>query len=239
MQNMNLQLCEFGPDVMGLDSLSPFCLKVLRALKYHGLPFTRLHSNRPGAFIEHNETGQVPILLVNGEATPDSTMILKKLETISERSLLPEAKEMKAEAWLWEEFADSVLFPFTLVARWADNVNWPICRQYTFGDLPPLINIVVPQLARRGLLKRLSREEIFRHGPEACWQLFQQHLEHLDARSPAAGYWLGSDLTVADISLFAQLQSLRTPMTQWQMEQIDRHARLAAWLNRVEEATRG
>ena len=235
---MNLQLCEFGPDVMGLDSLSPFCFKVLRALKFHGLPFTRLHSSRPGAFKKYNETGQVPVLLVDGEATPDSTMILKVLETLSARSLLPESQELQAEAWLCEEFADTVLFPFTLAARWADDDNWPVCRKYTFGDLPPLLNRLVPYLARRGLQQRLSGEEIFRHGPEACWQLFNDHLGHLNTRSPAAGFWLGDELTVADISLFAQLQSFRTIMTKAQMEYINNHTRLAAWLDRVEEATK-
>lgn len=64
-------------------------------------------------------------------------------------------------------------------------------------------------------------------------------LDQLDARAPAEGFWLGARVSVADVALVAQLHSLCTPLTPWQGVQVQRRARLAAWLARVDTATSG
>ena len=61
----------------------------------------------------------------------------------------------------------------------------------------------------------------------------------MGSRSAAReGYWLGSEITVADIGLFAQLHSLRSALTPWQREQVEARPALRAWLDRVDAATR-
>ena len=120
-----LVLCELtDPAVDGLESYSPFCLKVHRALRAAGLSYERRHEANPGAFRALNPTGQVPVLLVDGEPVFDSTRILARIETLA---IVPLSRSSdvaaRAEAWLWEELADTSLNGFLVAARWADDRN--------------------------------------------------------------------------------------------------------------------
>ena len=59
----------------------------------------------------------------------------------------------------------------------------------------------------------------------------------IDARAPERGWWCGRAISVADVALFAQLHSLRTPLTQPQADALALRKRLSAWLDRVHEET--
>src|SRR3954468_18330191 len=80
MSTKELVLCELADTgIAGVESFSPFCLKAHRALKVAGLPYTRRHGFGPRAFRQYNPTGQVPVLLVDGEPVADSTEILRRI----------------------------------------------------------------------------------------------------------------------------------------------------------------
>src|SRR4051812_18045366 len=74
-----LTLCELADTgIPGLESYSPFCLKVHRALRAADLPYTRRHGAHPGVFKKLNPTEQVPVLLIGDEPVADSTAILHR-----------------------------------------------------------------------------------------------------------------------------------------------------------------
>lgn len=234
MSTPKLVLCELEqPDVPGIESFSPFCLKAHRALKAAGLPYERRHGDRPAAFGKYNPTRQVPVLLVDGEPVSDSTEILRRIVT-----LRPGALAAEPEAWLWEELADSALNGFLVAARWADDRNWPITSAAYFATMPSLIRALVPPRIRKRVLGTLVARDVWRAGPTRCWARFEALLDELDARAPERGWWCGRALSVADIALFAQLHSLRTPLTAPQADSLARRKRLSAWLDRVHEETR-
>ena len=79
--------------------------------------------------------------------------------------------------------------------------------------------------------------EIIRSGQDACWRGFQEHLDTLEDRAPETGFWMGDEMTVADIGLFPVLHALRSDLSQWQKDEINRRPRLRAWLDRVDAAT--
>ncbi len=111
-------------------------------------------------------------------------------------------------------------------------------RRLAFLRAPwPPRPIVAPAL-RRGVVPRLVARDVWRAGPDACWRRFDVVLDALERRAPASGFWLGERPSVADLGLFAQLHSLRTPLTPWQCERVQARARLAAYLDRVDLATR-
>ena len=235
-----LTLCELAdPGIPGVESYSPFCVKVNRALRLAGLAYTREHGERPGAFKKHNPTGQVPVLLEGGRAIFDSTEILRQIEAWVPGSMSGGGDALtRAEAWLWEEYADSCLNGFLVASRWADDRNWPTVRDTFFSAAPwPVRRIVAPQ-ARRRIVAGLVARDIWRAGPDACWRRFQILLDALERRAPATGFWLGHNLGVADLALFAQLQGLCTPLTPWHESQVLARTRLRDYLARVDQATR-
>ena len=233
-----LTLCELAdPGVPGLESYSPFCLKVHRALRAAGLAYTRRHADRPDAYRHLNPAGQVPVLLVGGEPVADSTVILARIETLGGRSLLPPDPARRAEALLWEELGDTALNGFLRAARWADDRNWPRVRDAYFAAMPALLRRVIPALLRRNVVQVLRSRDVWRRGADACWARFDRTLDQLEARAPREGFWVGAELTVADLGLFAQLHGLRNALTPWQRDQIAARPGLTAWLDRVDHAT--
>jgi glutathione S-transferase len=234
MSTKELVLCELGETgIAGVESFSPFCLKTHRALKAAGLPYTRRHGSRPAAFRNYNRAEQVPVLLVDGEPVADSTEILRRIV-----ALRPGALAAEPEAWLWEELADTALYGFIVAARWADDANWPLTRKAYFAKLPPVIRAIVPGRLRKRVVGTLVARDVWRAGPERCWARFEALLDQLEARAPERGWWCGGALSVADVALFGQLHSLRTPLTASQGASLARRIRLSAWLDRVHEETK-
>ena len=236
---VRLVLCELADaSGSGLETYSPFCLKAHRALRAAGLPYERRHGSRPGDFAKENPLGQVPVLLVDGEPVADSTQIVRRIEELAGPIGGETDPKTRAEAWLWEELADTALNGFLVAARWADDRNWPAVRAAYWGEAPWFVGALIAPRLRAKVVKGLVARDVWRAGAEACWDRFLTTLEHLDARAPRSGFWMGERLTVADIALFAQLQSLRTRLTRWQSHAIVQRGALTSWLDRVDAATR-
>ena len=235
-----LVLCEFqDTGIPGLESFSPFCVKVHRALKYLGLPYER-RAGMPGSFKKYYPTGQVPVLLIGeDEAVGDSTDILARLETLTGRTFhgTSDAK-LAAEAALWEEYSDTSLVGFFVAARWADERNWAGFRDRVFKPIPAPLRSLVAGRMRKRVIGTLMARDVWRSGPEACWRRFQAQLDALEARAPEEGFWLGP-FSIADLGLFCQLFGLRQEVTPWQSAQISARPRLSRYLDRVDAATRG
>jgi glutathione S-transferase len=233
-------LCELAPTgIAGLESYSPFCLKVHRALKGAGIPYTSRRGATPSAFRDLNPAAQVPVLLVGGVPVADSTRILRRIvELAPEAGLVPEDPRARAEAWLWEDWADRALSGWLVAARWADDRNWPRVRDAYFGAAPWLVRSLVVPRVRRRVVARLVASDVLRGGAAAAEEDFLAALDHLEQRAPLEGFWLTADRpTVADIALFAQLHSLRTELTPRQARAVAVRPALTDWLDRVEEAT--
>ncbi|MBL8973155.1 MAG: glutathione S-transferase N-terminal domain-containing protein, partial [Myxococcales bacterium] len=191
-----LVLCELArPPAPGLESYSPFCVKVHRALKAAGLAYTSRRAMTPAGHRDVNPQRQVPVLLIDGRPVADSTHILAALAALQPTPPWVAVDPAEhAEALLWEELADSSLNGFLVAARWADDRNWPTVRDTFFSAAPwPVRRIVAPQ-ARRRIVAGLVARDIWRAGPDACWRRFQILLDALERRAPATGFWLGHNL---------------------------------------------
>ncbi len=237
----NLVLCELADAsaLLGVESHSPFCLKAHRALRVAGLTYERRHGARPADFAKENPRAQVPVLLVDGEPVADSTEIVARIESIAGPLGGPRDERARAEAWLWEELADTGLNGFLVAARWADDRNWPTVKRAYFGRAPWFVRAIVAPQIRKRIVGSLVARDVWRGGADACWARFLTLLDQLEARAPREGFWVDDRVSVADVALFAQLRSLRTPLTAWQAKAIENRGRLSSWIERVDRATRG
>jgi glutathione S-transferase len=94
---------------------SPWAERVRWALNYKGVPYEK-EDYRPGVDEEKIKklTGQaqVPVLIVDGTAIPDSTAILDWLEKHKPQpALMPTSEKDRAQVMMWEELMDGVLGP--------------------------------------------------------------------------------------------------------------------------------
>jgi glutathione S-transferase len=234
-----LTLVEIGAyDAPAHESLSPFCLKAHRALKYLGLPYERKIAFNPNAGRQYNPTGQFPTLLVGDERVPDSSAILRKLNELSGGRLNPDdSPRVRGEALLWEEFSDTAVNGFLIASRWADERNWPRVRDTMLAKVPGPLRKLIGNRARKRIMGNLVARDVWRAGPDACWRRFTDLLDQLEARAPQTGYWVGSALSVADLGLLGQLHSMRLPLTSWQQEELSKRKHLSAYLDRIHQET--
>ncbi len=235
-------LCEMAETSFArLQSYSPFCLKVHRALGATGLAYES-RRGAPRDFRHLNPAAQVPVLLVDDEVIADSTRIVARIvelaAALGRPSLVPRDPRHAAEAWLWEDWADRALSGYVVAARWADHRNWPLVSEAYFQGAPWFVRRVVAPQIRRKVIASLVARDVLRSGPDALWDDYRRVLDCLEARAPEQGFWATSDQpTVADIGLFGQLQSLRTPLTAAQSREIALRPALSDWLDRVDEST--
>ena len=221
----------------GWESFSPFVLEVSRALRLAKVPFEMTQVNMM-KLKDTSPIGQLPVVAFGDEKVGDSTRILERIESMVPGSMTGglDARGV-AEAWLWEEFADTSLYPYVLSTRWVDERGWPVVRKYFFVAVPAPLRAVVPGVVRRGIKKKLIERDFTRAGLDACYERMGRVLDSLDARAPDEGFWLGPKATVADLGLFAHLHSLRLPLTPWPAGEVARRARLTRYLDRVDAAT--
>jgi glutathione S-transferase len=235
-------LCELGETgIDNVQSYSPFCLKVHRALGLARLDYTSRHGS-PRDVGALNPAHQVPILLVDDEVVNDSTRIVARIDQIATRmgrpSLVPKEPRARAEAWLWEDYADRALNGYLVAARWADDRNWPLVREAYFKGAPWFVRKMIAPQIRRKVVRSLVARDVLRAGHEALWDEHRRVLDVLEARAPLEGFWIGTDApTVADISIFGQIHGLRTPLTAAQARELSLRPALTDWLDRVDLAT--
>ncbi|MFO0697298.1 MAG: glutathione S-transferase family protein [Polyangiales bacterium] len=233
MSQPNLVLLEFAAlSLPRHESYSPFCMKVSRALRYAGLSYERREAGPPDHVVAMNPKGQLPILLVDDEVVYDSTPILRRIERLS-----PLAALSSPEARLWEEMADGALYGYLVASRWADDENWERTREAYFQGIPEPVRRDVTKPIRERVIGSLVGRDVWRGGPAECWSRLEALLDDLEARAPSQGFWLGDELSCADLSLFPQLHGYRTELTPRQHASVERRARLVAYLDRVHEAT--
>lgn len=233
-----LVLCELSPtNLPRVESFSPFCLKVHKVLELAGFSFERRYGKGPMSFKALNPAIQVPVLLIDAQPLWDSTRIVSRLDAEAGFLLSRDLDDTtRAEAWLWEEMADSVLNGFVVAARWLDDDNWQRTRIAYFAEMPAIVRAIAPALLRRKVKRALFARDVTRPDLGTCWSRFEETLDKLEARAPHHGFWLGDSISRADIAIFAQLWSLRTELTPRQAESIERRPRLLMWLERVDQA---
>jgi glutathione S-transferase len=235
---MKITLFETKPPKSAqVESYSPFCLKVHRALKAAGLPYDCESADNPASFKSMNPAGTVPILKVEQRIIADSTPIVAEVAKLSGR-LVPEDAKAAALAWLWEDYADTALNGYLVAARWADADNWKRTRAAYFEGAPWFVqNLIVPRIRAR-VLGNLQARDVTRAGLAQTWANFERILEGLESAAPTQGFWVGPTLSVADVSIFGQLQSFRTDLTPGQRARVEKRAVLTAYLDRVDTSTR-
>jgi glutathione S-transferase len=233
-----LELIQF-PGGGRLESASPYCVKVGRALRFKGLRFTTRDVSLPPRR-DVNPARKLPVLVWDGEAIADSSRILRVLdERHPEPALVPEGPAERALAHLLEDWADEALYWMLLYLRWMVPENAGRMKALFAASMRPPLAWVGPSLVAHVIRRALRSQGMGRLPPEAFFDELMRALASLDARLAAAEFLAGTGPSHADIAVFAMLNGMREAPLDFGPELLDGHPHLLAWYARVDAATRG
>ncbi|MBM5816376.1 MAG: glutathione S-transferase family protein [Cyanobacteria bacterium K_Offshore_surface_m2_239] len=193
---------------------SAFCEKVRLALAAKGLEAT-LVEVVPGVgqleLFRLSGQRQVPVLVDGGEVIADSTEIVLHLEQRHPLPpLLPNDPQDRARVLLLEDWADTALATGCRRALLQAAASRPALRAALLPESTPSSLRQLVSVLPGGLMGSLSDTLTSLLAPQEARQL-RRNLEQLGQLVAGRDHLVGSQLTLADLAVVAQLSLLRFP----------------------------
>jgi glutathione S-transferase len=219
--------------VWGLQSPSPFCLKLETWLRIAGIAYTPLGLDKP----PQSKTGKVPYLLRDdGSTLDDSNVIIRTLAR--ERGIDLDAgqtPEQQASAHAVLRMVEESLYFAGVWERWMVPACWPITRDGYFGTLPGPLRALFAGLVRRKIKAALHGQGTLRYEPEEILARGVADVRALSALLGQQAYFHGSRPGVADASVYGMLANvLAYPAATVSKAAVEACPNLTAFCRRIE-----
>ena len=149
------------PGLTRKTTLSAPCGKAHMALGFKGLDYSIHNVNTPAQVKKFNPRGRVPVLIIDGETVMDSTDIVSFLESrFPDPPLEPADPTLRAQAKVYEDWADEVIYFYGVFMRWCAEDNYARMRSRILGRLPIPMRWIVPLIAQRELRHRVRGQGV-------------------------------------------------------------------------------
>jgi glutathione S-transferase len=220
--------------------LSPFVEKVVRALHVKGIRYTLTPPKSPADFKRWNPRARkMPVLEVQGERVFDSTLILRRLDSlVPEPAFFDRNPAVSARQRFLEDWSDESLYWYGMGLRWSD-ANAAATTDQVVGSLPapaalrPLLRVILRrQIRSQAVAQGLARLPLDILTDE-LGRRFDELLMWLENRP----YFFSDRVSAADLAVFGQLNMLQSGPTPQAEKLIAERPRLADYFRRVDAAT--
>jgi glutathione S-transferase len=221
--------------------ISPFCDKVRRILHVKRIPYEvrEVPPSRTFTSVRRvNRIGKLPALEDDGRVVADSTDIAHYLEQrFPDPPLLPKHPLERALVHVLEDWADESLYFVEMTLRFGLPHNR---RRF----LPELVKYEAPWFRRVAPLVlppifalTVRAQGVGRKPTAMLVADLERHVAAIDGLVGDGAWLVGNQLTLADVAVFAQMHCIRG--SDEGAEMVARFPRVAAWMERVDAATRG
>ena len=192
--------------VWGLQSPSPFCLKLETWLRMAGIPYDSIGLNKP----PQSKTGKVPYMLLHKGATlADSNIIIRTLAR--ERGIdldLERTPEEQARGHAILRMVEESLYFASAWERWMLPEFWPITRDGYFGTLPSPLRTLFAGLVRRKLKAALYGQGVLRYERDEIVARGASDILSLSALLGQQAFFQGEQAGVVDATVYGALANL-------------------------------
>ena len=216
--------------------VSPFCGKVRKVLRWKGLIYQTIDYNgllatRAGRL---SKSGKLPVLDYDGTRIQDSSDIVAFLEKKHpEPALYPSDPLDRAMAKLLEDWADESLYWYEVYLRVTYPEVLPKVVELLCNGRPSWERNIFSVVFRRSLLRQLRGQGLGRQDRKTVESHLFEYVASLDAILSTREWLVGSEKSVADAAVSAQLdEMLRTSVLA---PRIREHAALMQWVKRCAE----
>ena len=213
---------------------SPFCRKVGRILDFKGLPYEVHNYNglRGVMALRLSKVGKLPVLDVQGVRVQDSTQIARVLDELYPDVLVyPVDPLERAQAELWEDWADEVLYWFEGYFRIKDDIALNHFVKLMCEGRSNVEHKLLKSMLKVGGEASLKMQGIGRMSRENVEAEFWRHLDRIELTLSSSDWLVGTNKTIADIAVGSQL--LEFVHTSPLRGEIEQRPHLKAWLQRL------
>ncbi|HRK71453.1 MAG TPA: glutathione S-transferase family protein [Micropepsaceae bacterium] len=218
--------------------ISPFCDKVRRILNVKGQDYAirEVKISQAGRLRDISPSGKYPVLDHDGQRISDSTDIAHYLERLfPQPPLVPADPHEAALVHVLEDWADESLYfqEMTMRLVWPQNAkHWaPILLK----DEGALFRMIGPRMVPKIAARQSKAQGTGRKSQAQIITDLERHADAVAGLLGARNYLVGKMLSLADISVFAQLFCIDgTPEGK---AVIDARPGLRAWMTRVDQET--
>ena len=197
---------------MGVVDLRPFVVKVDTLLRLAKLPYEK--KSGPQHFSKAPKK-KLPFIEDDGQVIADSYFIAQhlkdKYEIDFDSWLTP---DQKAQSYLITKSLEENFYFCIVYSRWIKSDVWPEFKTHAFAKLPMPLKLIVPPLARKGVISTLDKQGISRHSDEEILHIYDQTLQQLSTILGNKPYFMGDKMCSLDIVAYAML----VQMTMTEME---------------------
>jgi len=188
--------------------MSPFCNKARRCLSYKGLQYEVKDYNgllaRQAASL--SPVGKLPVLDYDGERIQDSGRIAAFLDARHpDRPLYPRDPQVLAKARIWDDWAGQSLYFYEIYFRMLDPVSLERGLDLVCKGRPAWERWVLRAVFKTRYPRKLAQQGLARMPRAEVERQFFELLGALDALLAGRQWLAGAALSIADLSVVAQL----------------------------------
>jgi len=224
-----LKLVQFHttPDI---PNYSPFCVKAEVLLKMAGLPYEIETLDDP----RKTPKGKLPMLRDGDKIIADSEFIQRYL--ISEKGAKFDdylSPREKAQAHAFGKMIDERTYWALVYDRWVNEKNWPVTRDFWFGDVPFPLKQFVTGMVRKSVVKASKGHGIGNHSPDEIYALAKSDFEAISNQLGDNEFLFGDKPSSADAIAFGFLVNMvRGQLTNQVHELLDDYPNLTLYVDR-------
>jgi len=225
-----IQLYQFPP-TWGLPSASPFCLKLQLYCRMADIPYEIAADSD----VRKAPKKKLPYIQDQGKVIADSNFIIDHLENTHGTSL--DSHLTAAEKGLGlglQRMVEENLFWVVMYSRWVEEKNWKKVKPALFDFLPPILNILIPKIVRKQVLKDIYSQGMGRHNREEVYEIGIRDLQALSDVLGDKTYLLGDQASRVDTATYGLLANiLWTPVESPLKEKAESLDNLVAYCQKI------
>jgi glutathione S-transferase len=226
----NIVLHQFSRS-FDLPNASPFCMKLETYLRMAEIPHELVFEQT----LDKAPKQKMPYIEADGQKIGDSNLVIEYLQQkYGDRTDAHLSAVDRAISLAMRRLIDENLYWSLVYSRWVDEKNWPITRSVYFGDLPPVVKQVLPELLRKGTIKSLTGHGMGKHTKDEIYEIGCRDIQALSDFLGDKDYFMGDRPTILDASAHATLANIiKVPMDSPLRNQATKLANLVAFSDRM------
>lgn len=226
-----ITLFQFAPS-LGLRNPSPFCLKLETYLRMAQVP----HTIAVIGDLSKAPKGKAPYIKDGEKLIGDSTLAIDYLKaTYGDPLDAHLSPSERAIALAMQRLIEENLYWAMVYSRWEVDENWRILKATYFGQLPPVLKQLIPELVRQSTRKNLKGHGMGRHNLSEVYTIGKKDITAIADFLADKPFMMGDQPTSIDASAYATVvnvlcDKLPSPL----LDHARQFPNLAAYCQRME-----